>query len=230
MAPAMSKNVIWGTPAFAAVMLLVIGSIMIVLCWRSRDRARFDQAYTLEERRPNGYSESHFWITDADVARMSGSRTDGRSSSLRKYGPTRGYTSVAARENSLSRPFSKAVPIELVNRQPSITTKPSWPSLPLRLTRSCTAPGRKLSNLPPDPMSGKSVMVRQNDAPRRIEQEPMRNGQSYNSGGRISRETVQIPMPSFPRNPHLGSFGDSMFTLKSLSYDKSRRTAQPWEL
>lgn len=170
MAPAMSKSVIWGTHALAAVMLLVMGSIMIVLCWGSRDRARIDQAYTLEERRPNRYSESHFWITDVDVARMSGSRTDGRSSSLRKYGPTRGYTSVTARENSLSRPISRAVPMELVNRQPSITTTPSWPSLPLRLTRSSTAPGRKLNNLPLGPMSGKSLMVRQNDAPRRIEQ------------------------------------------------------------
>lgn len=78
MASGVSKSVIWGTAAGAATMIFVMGSIMIVLCWRSRDRVRIDQAYTVEERRPNEYSDSHFWMTDTNVTQTPGSRTGRR--------------------------------------------------------------------------------------------------------------------------------------------------------
>lgn len=149
------KSVIWGTAAGAAIMIFVIGSIMIVLYWRSRDRVRSDQAYTVEERRPNEYSDSHFWMTDTNVTRMPGSRTGRRKSSLRRNnGPKRGD----------NRPISRAVPMETLNCQPSITTTPSSPSVPLRLARSSIAPAGKLSNLPLNPITEASLLVRQDDA------------------------------------------------------------------
>lgn len=103
MAPGMSKSVRWGTAVGAAVIFLVMGSIVIILCGRNRGRARIDQEYAVGERRPDEYSRGHFSITDADVARMPGSRTGKRSSFQRKYSPFRGYTSIAAREDSLIR-------------------------------------------------------------------------------------------------------------------------------
>lgn len=227
MASGVRKSVIWGTAAGATIMIFVIGSIMIVLCWRSRARVRIDQAYTVEERRPNEYSGSHFWMTDTNVTRMPGSRTGRRKSSLRNNGPKRGDTSMAARGNSLSRPISRAVPMETLNRQPSITTTSSSPSVPLRLARSSTAPAGKLSNLSLNPITEASLLVRQDDAPRRIEQEPMRNKQRGNTRGHARTDIFQIPMPAFLRNPESGSCGDTMFTSKSFSYNKPRSTAQP---
>lgn len=244
MASGVSKSAIWGTAAGAAIMIFVMGSIMIVLCWRSRDRVRIDQAYTVEERRPNDYSDSHFWMTDTNVTQMPGSRTGRRKSSLRNNGPKRGDTSMAARGNLLSRPISRAVPMETLNRQPSITTTPSSPSVPLRLARSSTTPAGKLSNLPLNPITEASLLVRQDDAPRRIEQEPMRNKQRGNTKGHARTDYFQIPMPAFRRNPESGSSksfsynkprstaqpGNTMFTSKSFSYEKPCTTAQSREL
>lgn len=235
MAPGMSKGVIWGTAVGAAVILLVMGSIMIILCGRNRGRARIDQAYAAGERRPNKYSRGHFSITDADVARMPGSRTGNRSSSQRKYGPTRGYTPMAARENPLSRPILRALPVEMANRQSSVATTPSWPALPRQLTKSSTAPAGKLKNTPSNSITEKSLMLRLDDSPREIEQELTRNGQRDNTSGYVHGEIVQRPMPIIPRNPHLDSFSNTMLTSKSFSYEKphnirARSTAQPREL
>lgn len=176
MALGTSKSVIWGTAAGAAIMLLVMGSIMIMLCWRSRERA--NQAYTVGERRPNEYPRSHFSITDADVARIPGSRTGGRSFPQCKYGPTRGYTSMAARQISLSRPISRALSVEMANRQASVTKTPTWPSLPRHLTRSSTALSGKLKDPPLNLMTEKSLMVRHDDSPRQIEHQTTSNGRN----------------------------------------------------
>lgn len=224
----MSKSVIWGTAAGAAVMLLVMGSIMIMLCWRSRERASINQAYAEGERRPNEYSRSHFSITDADVARMPGSRTAGRSSSQRKYGPTRSYTSMAARENSLSRPISRALPVKMANQQPSVNTTP-------QLTRPSTAPLGKLKNTPLNPITEKSLMVRHDDSPRHIGQEPTSNGQRAITRDHVRREIVRMPLPMIPRKPHLESLGNTEPTSKSFSDGKlhdicARSTAQAREL
>lgn len=191
MASGMSKSVIWGTAVGAAVIMLVMGSILIILCWRSRGRARIDQAYAVGERRPNEYLRGHFSITDADVVRMPGSRTVNRCSPQRIYGPTGGYTSMAARENSLSRPILRALPVEMANRQPSVTTTPSWPALPRQLTKSSTAQAGKVENAPLNPITEKSLMVRLDDSPRQIEQELTRQGQKKILGvkcvGRVSK-------------------------------------------
>lgn len=129
-------------------------------------------------------------------------------------------------KNSLSRPISRAVPMETLNRQPSITTTPSLPSVPLRLARSSTAPAGKLSNLPLNPITEALLLVRQDHAPGRIEHEPMRNKQRGNTKGHARTDIFQIPIPAFRRNPESGSCGDTMFTSKSFSYNKPCTTAQ----
>lgn len=125
--------------------------------------------------------------------------------------------------------------MEMANHQPSVTTTPSWPSLPRQLTRSSTDPAGKLKNTPLNPITEKSLMVRHDDSPRQVEQEPTRNGQKDNARGHVRREIVQMPMPIIPRNPHLDSFGNTVLASKSFSYEKpnnisARSTPQPREL
>lgn len=95
------------------------------------------------------------------------------------------------------------------------------------MARSSTAPAGKLSNLPLNLITEASLLVRQDDAPRRIEQEPMRDKQRGNTKGHARTDIFQIPIPAFRSNSESGSCDDTMFTSKSFSYPKPRSTAQP---
>lgn len=157
MPPRMSKGGVWGVAAGAAVLFVVIGAITIIL-WRRTKQKKKIAILAAGERRLSGYPGGHFSITDADVARMPGTkrviyRTKG------SYGSSRSYTAVTSRETLPRRPITANMSSANTQDPASMeraTSSPSWP-LPRRLTRSNATPLVRLKSISLTPITEKST-------------------------------------------------------------------------
>ncbi|MCJ1423066.1 hypothetical protein MMC29_000947 [Sticta canariensis] len=214
-----STTVVWGIAAGAAALSVVIGGTTVILWRRMRQKKQLARILTAGERRLSGYPGGHFSLTDADVARMPGTRSVLRRPAHSSRGNSRGYAPVTSRESLPRQPMLAGISRAVIRDQTvpqSTTSGPSWP-LPRRLTRSSATPLTKLRVPPLAPITEKSAKILEKDRAVAFETQPVGSDERDRDNNK-----TQLPV--------LDSFQSDIFTPavpkpKPLFHDKPRSSS-----
>ncbi|MCJ1264782.1 hypothetical protein MMC22_004657 [Lobaria immixta] len=211
-----SPTVVWGIAAGAAALLVMLGAFTIFLCRRMRQKKKLTRILAASERRLSGYPGGHFSLTDADVARMPGTRSVLRRPTYSSRGSSRGYVPVTSRESLPSRPILASMSRAVVRDQAvpqNTNSSPSWP-LPRRLTRSNVTPLVKLRTPPLTPITEKSAKKLGRDRAVAIEIQPI--------GVDKHNDKIQMPVLDSQESFKSDVFTTTVLTPKPLFHDKPR--------
>ncbi|MCJ1464223.1 hypothetical protein MMC07_002836 [Pseudocyphellaria aurata] len=215
----MSTAAVWGIAAGAAALMIMIGAIIIILYRRMRQKKQVARILAAGERRLSGYPGGHFSLTDADVARMPGTRSVLRRPPHSFRGSSRGYAHVTSRESLPGRPILTSMSRVVVCDQEvpqSNTSNPSWP-LPRRLTRSNATPLVKLRAPSLTPITEKSAKKVGKDRVVAIEVQPAGVDENDND-----QDKTQLPVLDCQGSLHSDIFTATVLKPKPLFHDKPR--------
>lgn len=210
----MSTTVVWGVAAGAAALFVVMGAITILLCRRMRQKKQLARILAAGERRLSGYPGGHFSLTDADVARMPGTRSVLRRPTQSSCRSSRGYAAVTSQESLPRRPVLASMSRAVVRDQAipqSTSSSPSWP-LPRRLTRSNATPLVQLRAPSLTPITEKSAKKLGKDRPVAIEVQPV---------GVDERDKDQVKLPVLDSD----MVTTTVLKPKPLFHDKPRSSS-----
>lgn len=211
----MSVTVVWGIAAGAAGLFVLMGAITIILCRRMRQKKQLARILAAGERRLSGYPGGHFSLTDADVARMPGTRSVLRRPTHSSRGSSRGYTAITSRESLQRRPILASMSRAVVREQPvpqNTTSSPSWP-LPRRLTRSNATPLVNLRTPSLTPITEKSAKKLGKDIAVAVDVQPFR----------VDKDKAKIQLPALDAQKSFQP--DIIIKPKPLFHDKPRSSS-----
>lgn len=213
---------VWGIAAGAAALLVVMGAITIILCRRMKQRKQAARILAAGERRLSGYPGGHFSLTDADVARMPGTRSVLRRPTHSFRGSSRGYDAVTSQECLPRQPILASMSRAVIRDQAasqSTTSGPSWP-LPHRLTRSKATPLVKLRAPSLTPITEKSAKKLRKDRTAAIEVQPAGFDE-----GKKDKDKIQLPMLDSQEGFQSDIFTATVLKPKPLFHDKPRSSS-----
>ncbi|MCJ1429923.1 hypothetical protein MMC29_007838 [Sticta canariensis] len=218
----MSTTAVWGIAAGAAALLVVMGAATIILCRRVRQKMQLARILDTGQRRLSGCPGVHFSLTDADVARMPGTRSVLRRPTHSSRGNSRGYAPVTSRESLPRQPIlarmSKAIVRDRTGSQRT-TSGPSWP-LPRRLTRSSAAPLTELRAPSRAPITEKSAKVLGKDRFVAFEVQPVGV-----DGRDRDKNKTQLPVHDSQLSFQSDIFTAAALKPKPLFHDKPRSSS-----